>query len=415
MMKKIAILALVACAASGVRAAEPDSVGAPASQLLMPLVFPGHSVAVPDSVVTPALGQGADAAAASWIDRARQQRRNVSAQQYRMMMDHPGLVPYSQNTLPEPPKEVQVDADPVRHRLQVDVAAEPADVAADTPLDALLERQQIKARHWLHSVNASLQFSQAYISGNWYQGGENNVNVLGDFQWTVNLNQKLHENLLFENTLRYKVGVMTAQGDSLRNYSISEDLFQINSTFGYKAVKNWYYSAKLLFKTQMWQAFASNSNTVTASLLSPAELNIGLGMTYSYKDKQAIHDLSISIAPLSYNLKYCRDIDKLNPTTFGIDAGHHSKHSFGSNVEAKYTWKISPAISWTSRLYAFTNYSYVQGDWENTLDFSATRHLSTKLYVHLRYDKSRPWDEDWRYFQLKEILSFGLTYRFSTT
>ena len=42
------------------------------------------------------------------------------------------------------------------------------------------------------------------------------------------------------------------------------------------------------------------------------------------------------------------------------------------------------------------------------------RHLETKLYLHLRYDKSHTRDVDWRYWQLKEILSFGLTYRFAT-
>lgn len=54
------------------------------------------------------------------------------------------------------------------------------------------------------------------------------------------------------------------------------------------------------------------------------------------------------------------------------------------------------------------------GDWENTVDFSITRHLSTRIFVHLRYDKSRPYNDTWKYWQLKEILSFGLTYRFST-
>ncbi|MBR5101919.1 MAG: hypothetical protein IK092_02200, partial [Muribaculaceae bacterium] len=140
----------------------------------------------------------------------------------------------------------------------------------------------------------------------------------------------------------------------------------------------------------------------------------GLGMTYSYKDKTEDHVFTLSLAPLSYNLKICRDIHNLDPVSFGIDAGHHTKHNIGSNLEAKYICKFNPNIVWTSRLYAFTNYNYTQGDWENTFDFSVTRHLNTQLYVHLRYDKSRPWNEDWRYWQLKEILSFGLTYRFAT-
>ena len=127
-----------------------------------------------------------------------------------------------------------------------------------------------------------------------------------------------------------------------------------------------------------------------------------------------IRALTLAVAPLSYNLKICLDIDQLDPTTFGIDAGHHTKSSFGSTVELKYLHKFTPNISWQTRFYAFTDYSYVQGDWENTFDFAVSRHLNTQIYVHLRYDKSHPRDDDWNYWQLKEILSFGLIYRFAT-
>ena len=64
----------------------------------------------------------------------------------------------------------------------------------------------------------------------------------------------------------------------------------------------------------------------------------------------------------------------------------------------------------------FTDYKYVQGDWENTLEFSINRYLSTRLFAHLRYDTSVPPLEGskWKRWQFKEILSFGLSYKFST-
>ncbi len=344
-----------------------------------------------------------------WLNRALEQRRRNKNTRYDVMVKHPQLVPYNVSTLPEPPKEHVVVADPNKNKLEIETAeVEP------TAIDPMLDRREIKTRNWLHTVKTSLHFTQAYISHNWYQGGENNINVLGDLQWDINLNQKLHPNYLFENTLRYKIGVMTAHNDSLRNYAINEDNFQFNSKFGYKAIKNWYYSATLQFKTQLFNSYKSNTRTMTASFLSPGELNIGLGMTYNYKDENEIKVLSLSIAPLSYNLKECRDIERLKPSTFGIKDGRHTKHNFGSNLECKFVWKIRPNIAWSTRLYAFTNYEYVQGDWENTLDFSITRHLSTQIYTHLRYDKSRPYDTDWKHWQFKEILSFGLTYRFAT-
>ena len=262
--------------------------------------------------------------------------------------------------------------------------------------------------------NASLHFTQCYLSDNWYQGGQNNLNVLGDLNWEFNLNQTLHPKWLFNNTLHYKLGVSTASGDSLRNYHLNEDLLQFNSQLGYKAVEHWYYSANLQFKTQFFKNYKTNTRDLTAAFLSPGELTLGLGMTYNYKDKEEIKVFTLALSPLSYNLKICRDIVNLDPTTFGIDAGHHTKHSFGSSLEGKFTWKITPNIIWTSRLYAFTDYHYAQGDWENTLDFSINKYLNTKIFTHLRFDNSAPRHADWRYWQFKEILSFGLTYRFST-
>ena len=399
----ILIVAVMAVAPVVARA-QADSTS---SYLLMPLVFDKQQSA---AVVSqePGKQQPGLKVDDAWIDRAQQRWGRTHDTRYRLMINKPELVPFNENVLPKPPKEVVVETSPADAELQV----EPRNLATEQfkPID----RREVKVHNWLHSFVGSLQGTQAYISNNWYQGGENNLNLLADVQWDCNLNQKLHPNWLFNNTLHYKLGVATAKGDTLRNYSINEDNFQFSSQVGYKAVKNWYYSATLFFKTQLLNSYVTNSKTLAASLLSSGELNLGLGMTYNYKDQEGYKTLTLSIAPLSYNMKICRDIEKIDPTKFGIEAGHHFKHSFGSTVEMKFEWKITPSINWKTRLYAFTDYKYVQGDWENTLVFYVNSFLSTQIFTHLRYDKSRPWNQDWRYWQFKEILSFGLTYKFAT-
>ncbi len=399
----ILIVAVMAVAPVVARA-QADSTS---SYLLMPLVFDKQQSAAEVSQ-EPGKQQPGLKVDDSWIDRAQQRWGRTHDTRYRLMINKPELVPFNENVLPKPPKEVVVETSPADAELQV----EPRNLATEQfkPID----RREVKVHNWLHSFVGSLQGTQAYISNNWYQGGENNLNLLADVQWDCNLNQKLHPNWLFNNTLHYKLGVATAKGDTLRNYSINEDNFQFSSQVGYKAVKNWYYSATLFFKTQLLNSYVTNSKTLAASLLSSGELNLGLGMTYNYKDQEGYKTLTLSIAPLSYNMKICRDIEKIDPTKFGIEAGHHFKHSFGSTVEMKFEWKITPSINWKTRLYAFTDYKYVQGDWENTLVFYVNSFLSTQIFTHLRYDKSRPWNQDWRYWQFKEILSFGLTYKFAT-
>ncbi len=376
--------------------------------LLMPLVFE-HQQTVNDN----ALGSNTATsltldAGDEWLQQAIAQSHHYNNVRYRAMVEHPQLVAYNVNSLPEPPKEYVLTSTPAKGMLTIEA---PQVVA---PVDSVIDEAPVKVHNWLHTFNGSVHFTQAYISDNWYQGGENNLNLLGDVQWDCNLNQNLHPKWLFNNTLHYRLGIATAKGDSLRSYSINEDNFEFNSQLGYKAVKNWYYSATLLFKTQLLNSYVTNTRDLAASFLSSGELNVGLGMTYNYKDKDGYKVFTLSIAPLSYNIKICRDIVKLDPTKFGIDAGHHTKHNFGSSVEAKFEWKITPSITWKTRFYAFTDYKYVQGDWENTLSFAVNSFLNTQIFTHLRYDKSRPWAEDWKYWQFKEILSFGLTYKFAT-
>lgn len=373
--------------------------------LLMPLVFDRQqSVGNPLPEVE---GQGLKLDN-GWLSKAQRRWGRINDLRYRLMIENPELVHFNEGMLPKPPKEVVIETDPSATELVVE--PEKIDGEAFTPID----RREIKVHNWLHTFTGSLHGTQAYISNNWYQGGENNLNLLADLQWDCNLNQKLHHNWLFNNSMHYKLGIATAKGDSLRSYSINEDNFQFSSQLGYKAVKNWYYSATLLFKTQLFNSYITNSRSMAASFLSSGELNVGLGMTYNYKDKDGYKELTLSIAPLSYNMKICRDIVNIDPTKFGIEAGKHTKHSFGSTVEMKFEWKITPSISWKTRFYAFTDYKYVQGDWENTFMFLVSSHLSTQIFTHLRYDKSRPWVENWKYWQFKEILSFGLTYKFAT-
>ena len=262
-------------------------------KLLMPLVFDKQKV-VNDTLKSPSIQSEKKSAPdldydRFWLDDVLSDRERVDHERYRTILKSPEVVPYNSQNMREAPKEYVVKANPSKNYLEI----ETPEVEEETmEMPTFIDRRPEKRHNWLHTFGISTHFTQAFISDNWYQGGENNVNVLGDFQWNFNLNQKLHPKYLFDNTLRYKVGVMSLQSDTLRKYAINEDILQFNSMFGYKAIKNWYYSTSLQFKTQMFNTYKANTNTMKASLLSPAELNIGGQATAQPSVKQPSVDRS---------------------------------------------------------------------------------------------------------------------------
>lgn len=320
----------------------------------------------------------------------------------------PYLVRYDEASLPEPPKKFEANVDPKTAKIVI------AEIIPEKAPEQKLEAQFYK-RHWLKTFNGSVQFSQAYVSPNWYQGGNKNLNMLVNLYYNVKLNPAFHKKFLFETTFQYKLGMNDAPNDSLRNYSVSEDLFQFNMLVGYKASKRWYYSTNVSFKTQFLKNYKPNTHELKGAFMSPGELNVGVGMTYNYTNPKKTVTFDASISPLSYNMKTCFR-KRMNETSYGIEEGSKSVSEYGSSAEGKLQWTICDNISLRSRLFVFSDYDYIQSDWENTLMFTINRFLTTQIYVHMRYDSTSPVieDTDWHKFMLKEILSFGFTYKFNT-
>lgn len=383
----------------------------PSEVFYLPLVFDSYDIKLKEKATNPIADYASEQQdKMGFFDRVvlRDNRQRYFMQQ--VMMEQPYIVRYNMATMPRPPKKFVMHLDPTTAQLTIE---EFEDIPQEQ-LKEVVPEKEVERANWLHTFDAGLQFSQAYVSPNWYQGGNSNLNMIANALYNVQLNPKFHKNVIFDTTFSYKLGLNNAPEDSVHSYNISEDIFQINSKFGLKAAKRWYYSVTAQFKTQLLNSYKTNSNDMIAAFLSPAELNFGIGMTYNYENSRKTVVFSASIAPLSYNLKTCTN-SRLDPTAFGIDAGKKSKSEFGSSIELNFLWKLTYNITYTSRLFAFTDYGYLQADWEHTLDFTINRFMSARIYAHLRYDSNAPVvaDTNWRRWQLKEIISIGFSYRLS--
>lgn len=264
----------------------------------------------------------------------------------------------------------------------------------------------LKPNFWTYGGNGYLQFSQNYISENWYKGGESTKSLLSGFIWQIKYDDK--QKTQFEGKLEWKLGFITAPSDTVHSYKANNDLLRLTSKLGYKAIQNWYYTLSAEFQTQFFSNYATNSDNLVSALFSPATLNVGLGMDYKFvKDGKV--NLSVLLNPINYTLYSIMD-DRLDPTKFNIKEGHKRENKIGSRINATLTWKIIPSLLWESKFSYTTNYEKVFSEWENTFTFVVNKYLSTKLFMHGRYDDGVSKDPDESYFQFQELFSFGLNY-----
>jgi hypothetical protein len=263
---------------------------------------------------------------------------------------------------------------------------------------------------WTKKASTLLQFSQNMVSSNWYQGGNNNMSVLGVLTGQLNYDNK--KNLQFENNLEWRMGFFVVDDSTaLRTMNVNNDILKINSKLGLKINGNWYYSGSIDFSTQLLNNYkAVNSNDLKASFLTPIRLNAGVGLDYKYKKL-----LSLALSPVAFKYIYIHETDEtvINPNLFGIEKGENHLSEIGSSFKAILTSTPASNLQVNSTLSFYTNYEKVEIDWEIVGNFTINRFLSTRLSLNPRYDNTVILAKGEKAkIQFKELLTFGFSYKF---
>ena len=261
---------------------------------------------------------------------------------------------------------------------------------------------------WIHKATALAQFSQNYISPNWYQGGNSNVAILGIITGQLNYDNK--KAVQWENWGEWHMGFNSVEGDKLHSLSTNDDLFKLNSKLGIKAGGNFFYSTLVDFSTQFFNSYNGiNSDVMKTSFLTPVRLNVGVGLDYKYKKL-----FSLMISPVSYKYIYVNSNKNVDPNLFGIKTGERVLSEVGSSFNAILCYPLTKEIQIDSKLNFYSNYHSVVVDYELVCNMVINRFMSTRISINSRYDTSviSPTGEPNK-LQYKQLLSVGFAHKFN--
>jgi hypothetical protein len=301
------------------------------------------------------------------------------------------------------------------------------------PIDnkTLLDIQNIAVipQYWKYHSEASFVLNQASLS-NWVKGGEGSISTALDITGYADYNNKAKK-LSSNNFVRLNFGYIATGNEGITK---NLDLLETNLKLNHIAFGKVYFSAILLFKTQIargFKYFKTTSGADTSSLVSkfmnPGILTIGLGL--DYKPNKTT---SINFSPLSYKGTFVTDTAQIDQTQYGIAKNKKSLNEPGVSFMISNEFRHWKTVSVINRLQLFTNYIHnpqnVDVDWE----MIATAHLNwftdVRFNTHLIFDDDTKTVEQYKNgqpvllpdgtekktarVQFKEMLGLSMSFRF---
>ncbi len=275
-------------------------------------------------------------------------------------------------------------------------------------------RYTTKRKYWKVNGEHKFQISEIYVSDNWYKGGVSSANIFS--LQKINFNYKKGK-ISNNNEAKWELN-MYFNPDVEPKTQIGNDLFRTYSDFGIAASNKWSYSMNLEMKTQILNNFKENSEIKKAAFMSPFFMNVGLlGMKYQITkidktNKNKTISIVADISPLSLKYAYMSDPDGVSHSGTGIPAGKSDTLIVGSLINSTLKINFSKGVTFSSRFKCFTDYQKVEVESENELNLAINRYFSTRIYLYARYDDAKGIVKDptLGYWQLNQILSFGLNY-----
>lgn len=246
-----------------------------------------------------------------------------------------------------------------------------------------VEPEVKRPNFWTFKGNGGLQFTQTYLSKNWYKGGINSYSMLSFLNAEANFNNQRKVSL--NNKLEARLGFQATE-NNVPKFRPIDNLLRFTSNFGVKAVGHWNYAAQLQLQSQPYPGYKGSTREVISNFLAPLYVRSSIGMDFNI-DKKRFKG-TLKLAPLSYVITYVR-IDSIARKNFGFDEGVHAKHDFGPNIQFNFTYQMAKNIKWESRFYWFTTFKSTLIENDHKFTFTINKYLSATLFLYPRFEDTK--------------------------
>lgn len=283
---------------------------------------------------------------------------------------------------------------------------------------------------WKNANKVNLIFTQNSFV-NWSAGGNNSI--AGIIKINLTKNYKNNHTTWF-NEIKTNYGLNKEEKRELRK---TEDLFELNSTFGYRqnTKSNWYYSAKFNFKTQYTSGYKyPNTDKPISKFFAPAYLFLGVGTEYAVKES----NFKLYLSPITNKTTFVFNQRLADEGAFGvtkaiynttgdvISKGENTKIEFGMLATGEWKSEVMKNIQMANKLILYSdyvnNYGNIDVDWEINFDLTINKYVTANVGSHFLFDDDVKHKEDvdndgtldilGPKIQIKQLLGVGFVYNF---
>lgn len=254
---------------------------------------------------------------------------------------------------------------------------------------------------WKINGRFAFIFNQSSFS-NWASGGENtvagNININYDFNYK-------------KKNVNWDTRIITGYGlshISEKGYRKTDDRFEVNSLFGFKTSKYWFFSFIANFRTQYAKGYdyKKDPKVLVSEFLSPAYLTYGPGMLWKKSD-----DINLNIAPATARYTFVNNFFTKDAGRFGVDQGETVAFSLGFNLSGYYKFVLMENIEMENILSIYTDYLANVGnldiDYQTNIRFKVNKHIKMQLTFQAIVD-----DNTASKIQFRQLFGLGVNYNF---